>query len=114
MDIQLLYAIIIASLLLLLSAGTLAAFQVKIYKLKRNIYFIKRDRERCNELLFTSKDGFFCFVYPDQKIKDPQKGILEKCSRRLSVMLNLKNGTTSSFKDVLDMFTPLTTVAGKE
>lgn len=104
MDIQLLYAIIIASLLLLLSAGTLAAFQVKIYKLKRNIYFIKRDRERCNELLFTSKDGFFCFVYPDQKIKDPQKGILEKCSRRLSVMLNLKNGTTSSFKDVLDMF----------
>lgn len=78
--------------------------QVKILKYRRKIYFIKRDREKCNEILYASKDGFFSFVYPDQKIKDPQKEVIEKCSRRLAVMLNLKNGTASSFNEVCDMF----------
>lgn len=78
--------------------------QIKIYKLRRKVYFIKRDRERCNELLYSAKDGYFCFVYPDQKVKDPQKNIIGKCSRRLAVMLGLKNGTASSFEDVTDSF----------
>ncbi|MEE6206842.1 MAG: PAS domain S-box protein [Alphaproteobacteria bacterium] len=79
--------------------------QVQLYKHKCKIYFIKRDRERCNELLFSAKDGYFCFVYPDQKVKDPQKGIVEKCSKRLSVMLDLKNGTTAAFEEIADSFT---------
>ena len=80
------------------------AMQVKIYKYRRKIYFIKRDRERCNEMLFSTKDGYFCFVYPDQKVKDKQKGIVERCSRRLAVMLGLKNGIVSSFANVTDAF----------
>lgn len=82
----------------------LAVMQIKILKYRRKIYFIKRDRERCNEILYASKNGFFSFVYPDQKIKDPQKDTIEQCSRRLAVMLNLKNGTASSFAEVCEMF----------
>ena len=67
--------------------------QLKMYRYQRKIYFIKRDRERCNEVLFSAKDGYFCFVYPDQKVKDAQKGIVEKCSRRLAVMLLRKVAT---------------------
>lgn len=78
--------------------------QIKVYKLRRRVYFVKRDRERCNELLFSAKDGYFCFVYPDQKVKDPQKNTIGKCSRRLAVMLGLKNGTTSSFDEITDSF----------
>ena len=78
--------------------------QIKILKYRRKVYFIKRDREKCNEILYASKDGFFSFVYPDQNIKDPQKDVIEKCSRRLAVMLGLKNGTASSFAEVCDMF----------
>lgn len=97
--------------ILLISAATelvmifvIFLMQIKIYRLRRKVYFIKRDRERCNELLFSAKDGYFCFVYPDQKVKDPQKNIMEKCSRRLAVLLGLKNGTASSFDDVVDSF----------
>ena len=78
--------------------------QFKIYNYQKKVYFIKRDRERLNEILYSVKDGHFCFVYPDEKIRDPQKGILERCSRRLSVMMNLKNGTASSFAEICDMF----------
>ena len=78
--------------------------QTKIAKCQRKVYFIKRDRERCNEVLYSAKDGYFCFVYPDQKVKDTQKGIVDRCSRRLAVMLDLKNGTTSSFAEVTDAF----------
>ena len=80
------------------------SMQIKIYKLRRRVYFVKRDRERCNELLFSAKDGYFCFVYPDQKVKDPQKNTIGKCSRRLAVMFGLKNGTTSSFEEITDAF----------
>ena len=80
------------------------SMQIKIYKLRRRVYFVKRDRERCNELLFSAKDGYFCFVYPDQKVKDPQKNTIGKCSRRLAVMLGLKNGTASSFNEITDAF----------
>jgi PAS domain-containing protein len=105
MDVDLLNIIFIGGLLSIFGLIILmAAMQIKIYKYKRKIYFIRRDRERCNELLFTAKDGFFCFVAPDQKVKDPQKGVQEKCSRRLAVMLGLKNGTASSFADVAGVF----------
>lgn len=94
--------LILCFLLLVCLLGIIASMQMKIYKYKRKIYFIKRDRERCNELLFSSKDGYFCFVYPDQKVKDPQKDIQEKCSRRLAVMLGLKNGTAAVFSDICE------------
>ena len=48
--------------------------------------------------------GYFAFIYPDELIKDPLKTIKERCSRRLAVMLNLKNGRQSSFDDVLNVF----------
>ena len=88
MDAELLRDIIYVSLFLIfIMLGVLAALQLKIYKYKHKIYFIRRDRERCNEVLYAAKDGYFCFVYPDQKVKDPQKGITEKSSRRLAVLL---------------------------
>lgn len=105
MDAELLRDIIYVSLFLIfIMLGVLAALQLKIYKYKHKIYFIRRDRERCNEVLYAAKDGYFCFVYPDQKVKDPQKGITEKSSRRLAVMLGLKSGTAASFSEVCDTF----------
>ena len=105
MNNELLKEIIIFSMLLeVVLICVIVVMQLKIYKYRRKIYFIKRDRERCNELLFSAKDGFFCFVYSDQKVKDPQKNIMEKCSRRLSVLLNLKDGTASSFASIADSF----------
>ena len=106
MDYELLRNIIIFSMALEIVLLIIIGYmQVKIFKYRRKVYFIRRDRERCNEILYASKDGVFSFVYPDQKIKDPQKEIIEKCSRRLAVMLGLKNGTASSFNEVCEMFT---------
>ena len=96
--------VLVSAALELILVFVMFAMQAKIYKLRRRVYFIKRDRERCNELLFTAKDGYFCFVYPDQKVKDPQKNIIGKCSRRLAVMLELKGGTTAGFDEVTESF----------
>jgi len=96
--------ILLSALVELILVLVIFSMQIKIYKLRRKVYFIKRDRERCNELLFSAKDGYFCFVYPDQKVKDPQKNIIGKCSRKLAVLLGLKNGTASSFDEVTDSF----------
>ncbi len=96
--------ILVSAALELILVFVIFSMQVKIYKLRRKVYFIKRDRERCNELLFSAKDGYFCFVYPDEKVKDPQKNTIGKCSRRLAVMLGLKNGTASSFDEITDAF----------
>ncbi|MBP5352802.1 MAG: PAS domain-containing protein [Alphaproteobacteria bacterium] len=105
MNEELLKNIILLSIMLeVIMIAVIVVLQIRIYKYGRRIYFVKRDRERCNELLYSAKDGYFCFVYPDQKVKDPQKTLVEKCSRRLAVMLNLKNGTASSFEDILDSF----------
>ena len=105
MNAEMLRDIIFVSLLLIfIMLISMAALQIKIFKYKHKIYFIRRDRERCNEVLYAAKDGYFCFVYPDQKVIDPQKEIMEKCSRRLAVMLNLKDGTASVFAQVLDSF----------
>ena len=105
MDTELLKYIMLASIIVeMVMVFMIVVMQMKISKHQRKIYFIKRDRERCNEVLYSTKDGYFCFVYPDQKVRDAQKGIVEKCSRRLAVMLGLKNGTASSFADVTDTF----------
>lgn len=103
MGIEILKHILLASIIIeIIMIAVIVVMQLKIFACRRKIYFIKRDRERCNEILFSTKDGFFCFVYPDQKVKDKQRDIAEKCSRRLAVMLNLKNGTASSFADITD------------
>ena len=103
MNTELLKHIILLSIIIeTIMIIAILIMQLKIYRYRRKIYFIKRDRERCNEMLFSTKDGYFCFVYPDQKVKDKQKDIVERCSRRLAVLLGLKNGTASSFADITD------------
>ena len=73
-------------------------------KLKQKNYFLRRDRERYAETLYASHDGYFAFIYPDDKINDPRKEITERCSRRLAVILGLENGIKSTFNDVLKNF----------
>ncbi len=82
----------------------LTSLQVTIARLKQKNYFLNRDRERYAETLYASKDGYFAFIYPDERIKDPRRTVRERCSRRLAVMLNLPNGIQSSFDDVLACF----------
>lgn len=77
---------------------------VKILRLRQKNYFLNRDRERYAETLYASRDGYFAFIYPDEKVNDPRKSILEHCSRRLAVMMNLPEGTKSSFEDILKNF----------
>ena len=47
--------VLVSAVLELILVFVMFAMQAKIYKLRRRVYFIKRDRERCNELLFTAK-----------------------------------------------------------
>ncbi len=80
------------------------SLKISLARLRQKNYFLNRDRERYAETLYASKDGYFAFVYPDERIKDPRKTVRERCSRRLAVMLNLKGGTQSSFADVMEAF----------
>ena len=98
---ELWYALAAVFVLLL---GLWLADAVKVLKLKQRNYFLNRDRERYAETLYASKDGYFAFIYPDEKVNDPRKTIRERCSRRLAVILNLEKGTNSSFEDVLRTF----------
>lgn len=77
---------------------------INILKIRQKNYFLNRDRERCIEMLYASKDGYFSFIYPDTNINDPRKQTVELCSRRLAVMLALNNGRESRFDDVLKCF----------
>lgn len=77
---------------------------IKILKLKQKNYFINRDRDRYIETLYASKDGYFTFIYPDDKVNDPITETQEKCSRRLAVLLNLEKGINASFEDVMRCF----------
>ncbi len=88
-------------LLLLLSVASLGFINLKQ---KQKNYFLKRDRERYAETLYASHDGYFAFIYPDEKVNDPRKTIVERCSRRLAVILNLPAGTKSSFEEVMKNF----------
>ena len=73
-------------------------------KLKQRNYFLRRDRERYAETLYASHDGYFAFIYPDDKVNDPRKEISERCSRRLAVILGLEKGIKSDFNDILKNF----------
>lgn len=78
--------------------------EIKILKLRQKNYFLNRDRERYAETLYASKDGYFAFIYPDEKVNDPRKTVKERCSRRLAVIMNLSNGTNSNFEEILKNF----------
>ncbi|MBQ8464445.1 MAG: PAS-domain containing protein [Alphaproteobacteria bacterium] len=98
---ELWYMLLLVFLLLL---GFLLYFEIRVLKLTQKNYFINRDRERYAETLYASKDGYFAFIYPDEKVNDPQNYIKERCSRRLAVILDLPQGTASTFEDVLKCF----------
>ena len=72
--------------------------------MKQKNYFLRRDRERYAETLYASHDGYFAFIYPDEKVNDPRKYITERCSRRLAVILGLERGIKSCFDDILKNF----------
>ncbi len=91
-------------MLLLVLLAYLGWREIKILQLQQRNYFLNRDRERYAETLYASKDGYFAFIYPDQKVNDPRKTIKEHCSRRLAVIMNLPNGTQSGFEDILKNF----------
>ena len=98
---DMLYLSLIICIILL---SLVVSFRISIYRLRQKNYFLNRDRERYAETMYASKDGYFAFVYPDEHIKDPRKSIRERCSRRLAVMLNLKNGINSNFEDITNSF----------
>ena len=50
---------------------------LRILKLRQKNYFLNRDRERYAETLYASRDGYFAFIYPDQKVNDPRRNIVE-------------------------------------
>ena len=98
---NLLYLSISLSLILTV---ILVDFRIRFLRLKQKNYFLKRDRQRYAETLYASKDGYFAFIYPDEAIRDPRPLVIERCSRRLAVMLDLKKGRDASFEDVLNAF----------
>lgn len=98
---ELWYLLALAAAALLAVIGVL---EIRLLRQKQKNYFLNRDRERYAETLYASKDGYFAFIYPDEKVNDPRKTIKERCSRRLAVIMNLPNGTNSSFEDILKNF----------
>ncbi|MCQ2741671.1 MAG: hypothetical protein MJ210_06135, partial [Alphaproteobacteria bacterium] len=98
---ELWYGIGIVFLLLIIG---LLCFVFWVLRLKQKFYFLRRDRERYAETLYASHDGYFAFIYPDEKVNDPRKEITERCSRRLAVILGLSQGVKADFNDVLANF----------
>ena len=90
--------------LFLLLAITALFLMFAVLKLRQKNYFLRRDRERYAETLYASHDGYFAFIYPDEKVNDPRKEISERCSRRLAVILGLEKGIKADFNDVLKCF----------
>ena len=91
---------IIGAVVLFLVLAALS-LMTTLLKLRQKNYFLRRDRERYAETLYASHDGYFAFIYPDDKVNDPRKTITERCSRRLAVILGLEKGVKSDFNDVL-------------
>jgi PAS domain-containing protein len=83
---------------------TILSLTFWLLKVRQKNYFLQRDRERYAETLYASHDGYFAFIYPDEKVNDPRKTITERCSRRLAVILGLERGVKSDFNDVLKNF----------
>lgn len=90
--------------LMALAIFSILVLALSLLKLKQKNYFLRRDRERYAETLYASHDGYFAFIYPDDKVNDPRKTITERCSRRLAVILNLEKGVKSDFNDILKNF----------
>lgn len=88
----------------LLLLGVIIYYWYHYLRQKQKNYFLNRDRERYAETLYASRDGYFAFIYPDQKVDDPREQIVERCSRRLAVILNLTNGTATNFEEILKNF----------
>ena len=86
------------------AGGIILLLAFKLLRLRQKNYFLQRDRERYAETLYASHDGYFAFIYPDDKVNDPRKTITERCSRRLAVILNLEKGVKSDFNDILKNF----------
>ena len=97
---ELWYAVLAAFVFLI---GMLFAAYVRLLKLRRKNYFIRRDCDRYAETLYAGKDGYFAFIYPDDRVNDVAEAS-EHCSRRLAVLLNLPSGTATSFAEVLKSF----------
>lgn len=91
-------------LILVMLTGAALFLMFLLLKLKQKNYFLRRDRERYAETLYASHDGYFAFIYPDDKVNDPRRTINERCSRRLAVILGLDKGVKSDFNDVLKNF----------
>lgn len=98
---ELWYALAFAAVAML---GVIFTELFRILHLRQKNYFLNRDRERYAETLYASRDGYFAFIHPDEKVNDPRQHIVERCSRRLAVILNLPNGTKSSFEEILKNF----------
>ncbi len=78
-----------------------------LYKLsvsKKQNFFLKRNEERYSETINAAHDGYYIFIYPDEHLEDSHQEIVEKCSRRLAVMLSLPNGVDSNLNEVLKNF----------
>ena len=97
-----LWFVIGAVIVLLVAIAVILMFWM--LKLRQINYFLRRDRERYAETLYASHDGYFAFIYPDDKVNDPRKIVRERCSRRLAVILGLDKGNKSDFDDVLKNF----------
>ena len=93
----------IGSLIVLL-AGSCFVLMFSLLRMRQKNYFLRRDRERYAETLYASHDGYFAFIYPDEKVNDPRRTITERCSRRLAVILGIEKGVQSTFEDVLKHF----------
>lgn len=90
--------------LIVLLAGSCFVLMFSLLRMRQKNYFLRRDRERYAETLYASHDGYFAFIYPDEKVNDPRRTITERCSRRLAVILGLEKGVQSTFEDVLKHF----------
>lgn len=78
---------------------------MRLLQEKRRNYFIRRDRDRYEETLYACRDGYFAFIYPDDRVNDAASGISERCSRRLAVLLNLDGGVETPLPKCSEAFT---------
>lgn len=85
-------------------AAIIVWFYYNILKLKQKNYFIRRSQDRYAETINAAKDGYYIFVYPDDRVNDPRHTVVEHCSRRLAVILNLPSGIESKFDEILKHF----------
>lgn len=94
-----LWYIVLALIIILIVAAVRNT--IRMVLLRKENYFLRRDKERLAETLYASKDGYFCYIYTDETYDNQ---IIERCSRRLAIILNLPHGIESSLAEVLKSF----------